>query len=143
MQKIAGIFSFVLFGFALNMVGQNTLDASNNTPTFEQLKAWRLAALTNSDYDQKIEANNKFKAGIKTVLNKQLKLSKPLDSIPKFGVVKSPDKKLTFYNWNIITNPGEFEYFAFMVIKGKEVIELTDKSNTMANAETSKLPPNK
>ncbi len=98
-----------------------------------KLKNLRINCLK-SDNDEDIERlNAQFRLTLLQALQNDQEFI--TDSIPSFGNVKSPDKKLELYTWNILKEFEEYEYFAFLKFKNGEVIELKDKSRILLTPE--------
>ena len=98
-----------------------------------RLQQFRKQSLELSDFIKRREANKEFKNYLKELIQSNKKLLRYSDSIPHFGVIESPDKALTIYNWNLIDDFGSFEYFAFIDLGEKGIITPLDLSERMQN----------
>lgn len=132
MKNILFVFFFV--SYSVGIAQNNTL--TNDNDPVEQLIELRVESVKNTDYQKRLAFNKRFKKQLKDLITSKEKLSTPLDSIPYFGKVVSPDKKLTIYTWNIVDDFMDFTYFAFVDIKGEPLMELIDESKNMIDPLT-------
>jgi len=128
LNKVVLVFS--LF-FCTGLLAQNTL-SSELYSEVEELKKLRIQSVENESFEKRLEYNQQFKEKLKSLLSND-KLNYRLDSIPFFGKVESPDKKITIYTWNILDDFSDFTYYALVDLDGEELVELNDQSKNMAD----------
>ncbi len=68
------------------------------------------------------------------------------DSVSHLGKLESTDKNIRIYNWNLVHEDGQFEYFAFLLHYEKQsktykVFSLTDRSRFIVDAKEATLSP--
>ena len=120
---------FLLF-LTVHLSGQNTM-SPDDYAVVEGLIELRIQSVKNEDLKMRWDFNKQFSDKLKDLIINNKDLIQLLDSIPYFGKVASPDKKLTIYTWNMVSERNEFTYFAFIDIKGEDLMVLSDESKNM------------
>ena len=126
---------------SLTLYGQKK-DSIPDLPQ-EEIKLRKLYdSIANSNDDQlKKTLNDHIRQEWQSLLKHPKTFDYPFDSLDKAGIIKSPDKQLKLYNWNLPYESGEHDYFCFIQYKPKKkqeqpvLIELKDKSATIKNPE--------
>ncbi len=96
-----------------------------------ELKQLREKIMKSREDVEKMELNRAFGLQILEIVQDPANYHSNLDSIPKIGVIFSPDKKLKIINWNLALEDLSFKYYAVLVQKVKSevsVIQLQDNS---------------
>ncbi len=99
-----------------------------------ELKTMREKIMKSRDDAEKIEMNRNFGLQILEIAEDPSTFFSKLDSIPKIGVIYSPDKDLKIINWNLALENQSFMYYAVLIQKHKSKIKVTqlqDKSTNM------------
>ncbi len=100
----------------------------------------------------KLNANEKYKKLLKSVLNDSLSILYNFHRVPNLSVVSSPKNQFRIYTWTIRTGNSEFDYFGFTQYQRKAnntffgkgqienfVYELTNKSSSIGDDELIQL----
>lgn len=90
-----------------------------------ELKDLREKVIKSNFDSERKELNQKFHEQLLALLHENKKAE--LDSIPSFGIIKSPDKAFTFYTWNIQLDDEGYVYHNIVVFKDGVIFSLEDK----------------
>lgn len=80
-------------------------------------------------------ANNKFHSLLRGVLAKADAFDYPFDSLKHIGRIKSDDKKVRIFTWNLPLSGGYQKYYGFIVLRNgnTQVFELVDNRKLIVN----------
>lgn len=100
--------------------------------------------LIEKDDERKLEINSNIIGLLREILPVEEYFIQPVDSVKNIGVLKSNDKKLVIYTWNLPFNDGTHKYYGFIQYLSKDkkqplVFELTDQSDEIKNPELQVL----
>lgn len=109
-----------------------------HTPGSDSLRIFFMK-LAGSKNDNEKDSINKSAMQLMSLLLQDEKNYFLFDSVPHLGKLISPDKKLRIYNWNLVRDDGQFEYFAFLLHYDNQdrkfkVFSLTDRSKFITGA---------
>lgn len=146
----------LLLFLPFTVFGKPNLVNEKQFHTFEDsLKKIGPAMFSGTDQD-KIIANKKFDALLKTALQAEGSFDYPFDSLQFIANLTSPDHAIRIFNWDIPKNDGTYLYYGYLVVdesknasrkktdkNGITIYELVDKSDEIKNPELAILSPDK
>ncbi len=150
LRKSASFITTGLFIFfiSLGCYSQNNDNSINLQQKEEQLQHLYDSIANSNNDDVKTNLNQQIIKIWKTLLPQPETFEYPFDSLDKAGILKSPDKKLKLYNWNLPYESGEHDYFCFIQYKPTDtddqmlLFELEDNSEDMDKPEQKILKNN-
>jgi len=88
-------------------------------------------------------ANTKLHNLLRVVLAKEEAFDYPFDSLKHIGKIKSDDKKVRIFTWNLPLSGGYQKYYGFIVLKNgnAHIFELSDNRKLIANPIKEILSP--
>ncbi len=97
-----------------------------------------------SNDSQRINFNEVFRFRFEELLGNPRTFNYAFDSLKAIGKLTAPDKRFRIFTWNFRLKDGRHRFFGFIQQPGEtrnSVIELHDRFDSMADAETRLLPP--
>jgi hypothetical protein len=110
-----------------------------------ELKGIREKVMKSRSDAEKLELNREFTARMRQLAETEDYFDDQLDSIPKIGVVFSPDRGLKLIGWNVALEDQSFQYYTLLIKNDKkayQVFFLNDKSDDLTQVERSQLNMN-
>ncbi len=109
-----------------------------------ELKDLRNKVMKSTDDVEKIRLNGEFRIKMKAFMG-QSSFDHTMDSIPKIGVLKSPDDKFRLICWNVAFENGTFSYYCFVQLQNRDesiIYELNDYSDKLERPQFAVTRPN-
>ena len=110
----------------------------------DSIKLYSNKLLTTSNFKQRKDISSQIKQCINKAAD-DLSIEK-VDSLNAITVLKSDDKKLIIFSWEIMNDSNSFDYYCLAVIKKQHnfyVESFIDKTNELKNYEYASTSPNK
>ena len=131
---------FLVFVSGLTAHSQNRSELS----TAEMSLQKQVGSIRLADSDSlKVQMNEQFRENLKSALLLENSFEYPFDSLTILSILTPPDKAFRLITWNLQVS-GINKFFGFLQVKGTKVkspgiIELYDKSDSLANIEQMTL----
>ncbi len=139
MKLKKNIITVLLLTFIISGAYSQSTDENQLSVLFEKLKFTETDAKKDSINEIIIKKFKRF-------LRKKNSFDYKFKNRKNFGVIKSKDKLLKIYNWNLSYSNGTFKYFGFLQYYHKKkkkyiVYALNDNSENITNPELAVLSP--
>lgn len=144
LRNLLYIFLFVILPFVVkSQEGKRTVSIKEAEDSLTLLMK---QIYSDSPISIKEVANNRFIDILKATFLDDRVFNYPFDSLKHIGKIKSEDKKVRIFSWNL-PQPGDYQkYYGFVLLQkekgGIQVIELTDNRKSITNPIKEILRPN-
>ncbi len=130
--------SILFFGSKSQDIGKRSLKEDEDSLTVLMKQIY-----SDSPFSIREVANNRFHSFLRGVLAKEDAFDYPFDSLRHIGKIKSDDKKVRIFTWNLPLSSGYQKYNGFIVLKnGKtQIFELIDNRKAITNPIKDILSP--